>query len=63
MEKVTLKCPFIYDTVYLAETNAAVVKLVYTRDLKSLGSNLMRVRFPPAAPRWKSQCLTPSTGK
>ena len=30
--------------------NAAVVKLVYTRDLKSLERNFVRVRVPPAAP-------------
>ncbi len=33
---------------------AQVVKLVYTRDLKSLASNGMRVRFPPRAPERKS---------
>jgi hypothetical protein len=32
---------------------AAVVKLVDTRDLKSRGSNTVRVRFPPAAPEEK----------
>ena len=30
-------------------TNAAVAKLVYAQDLKSCDSNIMRVRFPPAA--------------